>query len=103
MLTLDDLRVSQCAVITVKDAAALLGVDRRTVTGALSVHGGDIPARRVGRRVVIPRMPFLEWLDGSTIAPTVTMPATDPAPDAAALVRAKLIELLGALEDASPR
>lgn len=96
MLTLDEVRASECAVISVKDAATLLACNPRTVTAALSIHGGDIPARRVGRRVVIPREPFLAWLTGGEQAPKVE--ASPSVLDPAAGVRAKLIELLGALE-----
>lgn len=91
----NDLRSSTAAVVTVRDAAAILGVNARTLTGALSIHGGEIRAVRVGRRVVIPRSSFLAWLDGA---------ATDEAPeavavsDAAAVVRQKLIALLSDLE-----
>lgn len=75
----------------------MLGVDPRTVSGALSTRGGSIPARSVGRRVVIPRAPFMAWLAGTEVTPepTVTEP---PAVDATAVIRAKLIELLGALD-----
>lgn len=72
-MNFDQLRESSAAVVTVKDAADILGVDRRTLTGALSVHGGPIRAVQVGRRVVIPRETFLRWLDGddaSGIVPT---------------------------------
>lgn len=100
MLTLEEAQSSPCATITVKDAAQLAGVDPRTLTSALSVHGGTIPSLRIGRRIVLPRRPFLNWL---TMEPHHN-PHDDTAggepfvQDAAGIVRAKLIELLGALE-----
>lgn len=98
MLSLEDVRASRSAVITIKDAASLLGCNPRTVTAALSIHGGDIPARRVGRRVVIPRVQWLAWLDGQTDADEAVQPAEDAQPDTAAIVRAKLLQLLAELE-----
>lgn len=100
MMTLEDVRSSTCAVITIKDAARLLGVNPRTVSAALTLNGGDIPARRVGRRVVIPRVPWLAWLDGdgTTHTGTADQPPTQAEPDTAAIVRAKLLELLAELE-----
>lgn len=100
-ITLDDVRASRSAVITIKDAASLLGCNPRTVTAALSIHGGDIPARRVGRRVVIPRVQWLAWLDGQTDTNEPTPPTEDVQPDTAAIVRAKLLQLLAELEAAS--
>lgn len=45
-------------VITIKDAAAMLGVDPRTLSQG--VKDGTIPAVQLGRRVLIPREPFLQ-------------------------------------------
>lgn len=99
-LTLDDALASPLATITVKDAAHLAGVDRRTLAGQLSVHGGPIPARSIGRRIVIPRSAFLGWLlDAPDVAPATDVRDDEPTRDATAIIRAKLIELLGALED----
>lgn len=56
--------MTEGVTLTVREAAELLGTDPRTVTGELSVNGGSIPALRVGRRIVIPREPFTEWLTG---------------------------------------
>lgn len=97
---LDLIRRSASASITVKEAAAVLGVDPRTAAAALSVHGGDIPSLRVGKRIVIPRERFLAFFDGKEAR--VPQPAVDLTvrePDAVATVRAKLIELLGALDE----
>lgn len=51
------------AVYTVAEVAHLLGLSR-TVTYEL-VRDGTIPAQRVGRRLVIPRVRFDAWLAGT--------------------------------------
>lgn len=107
MTTLNEVRDSGRATITIKDAAAILAVDPRTVSGALSVHGGTIPSLSVGRRIVIPLPAFLRWYDGdqSMQAPstsTADEPRHVPAVDTAA-IRSKLLELLGALEGGAVR
>jgi len=68
-VNLDDLKVSQAAVVSIADVAELLGVDARTVSRAM--QNGDLPALRVGRRLLIPRLPLLACLgvsDGSNLA-----------------------------------
>lgn len=103
MITIEQLRASTSAVVTIKDAAELMGVNRRTMSGALSVHGGEIPARRIGRRIVIPREAFLRWYSGDEPAETAANSDSDIASvehDPARVVRAKLIELLNELESA---
>lgn len=67
-MDLDELRRSGAAVVSIADAANLLGVDVRTVSRAM--QNGDLPALRVGRRLLIPRLPFLASLG---------VPAADPA------------------------
>jgi len=104
MSATDGVRTSERATITVKDASAFLGVDPRTLSGALSVHGGDIPSLSIGRRIVIPRAAFLRWYDGgadNAQADESPTPEQQSAGIDPAVVRAKLIELLGALEGAS--
>jgi excisionase family DNA binding protein len=54
---LDELRISRAAVVTVVQAASVFGVDVRTVTRA--IENGELPAVRLGRRVLIPRLPLL--------------------------------------------
>lgn len=48
------------ATITVDEAAELLGLGRSAAYEA--VRRGDIPARRLGRRIVIPVPALLAWL-----------------------------------------
>ena len=57
---LDELRISRAAVVTVAQAASVFGVDVRTVTRA--IQNGELPAVRLGRRVLIPRLPLLAVL-----------------------------------------
>lgn len=58
--TLEELENSPKAVLTQVEAGAVLGVDRRTVSAG--IKAGNIPAIQIGRRVVIPREPFLRML-----------------------------------------
>ncbi|QNG38734.1 helix-turn-helix domain-containing protein [Geodermatophilaceae bacterium NBWT11] len=73
-MDLDDLVKSKAAVVTVAEVAELLGVDVRTVTRAM--NNGDLPALRVGRRLLVPRLPLLAHLG---------VPDTGPAAAAGAL------------------
>lgn len=66
-ITLDDLRKSSDVAITRTTAAAALGVDPRTVTAG--IENGTIPSVRLGRRVLIPRLPFLELFGASASGP----------------------------------
>lgn len=56
----EELRACRSVVITIANAEAVLGVDARTVSRA--VQRGDLPALRVGRRLLIPRLPLLARL-----------------------------------------
>lgn len=66
-MDLDDLVNSSSAVVTVAEAADLLGVDVRTVSRAM--NNGDLPALRVGRRLLIPRLPLMAHLGVETAGP----------------------------------
>lgn len=59
-MDLEELRTSRAAVVTVAQAAAVFGVDVRTVTRA--IENGELPALRLGHRVRIPRLPLLAAL-----------------------------------------
>jgi excisionase family DNA binding protein len=59
-VNLEDLLSSRSAVVTLAQAASVFGVDVRTVTRA--IENGDLPALRLGRRVLIPWLPLLAAL-----------------------------------------
>lgn len=61
-MNLSQLRRDPRATIPRTEVAELLGVDPRTVTKG--IEEGTIPAIRVGRRVLIPRVPLLALLTG---------------------------------------
>ena len=47
-------------VMTVREVAAFLRLDRKTVYDAAA--RGELPARRVGRRLVVSRAALVAWL-----------------------------------------
>ena len=47
-------------VLNVEQVAALLGLNRNTVYDA--ANRGEIPHRRIGRRLIFSRAAVLEWL-----------------------------------------
>ena len=50
-------------MMNMTDVAAVLGISR---AGAYKLaHNADFPAFQIGRRIVVSREKFLEWLDGS--------------------------------------
>ncbi|MGY5883174.1 helix-turn-helix domain-containing protein [Modestobacter lacusdianchii] len=69
-MDLDDLVNSSSAVVTVAQAAELLGVDVRTVSRAM--NNGDLPALRVGRRLLIPRLLLMAHLGVGTAGPSAS-------------------------------
>lgn len=48
-------------VLTVPEAAALLRVGERTLRSAIA--RGEVPARRIGRRIVVPGAALARWLE----------------------------------------
>jgi excisionase family DNA binding protein len=66
---LDELQISRAAVVTVAQAAWVFGVDVRTV--ARAIENSELSAVRLGRRVLIPRLPLLAVL-GVTVDGPVT-------------------------------
>jgi excisionase family DNA binding protein len=62
-----DLRASDREVLNRSEVAALLTLDPRTVDHA--IQDGTIPAVHVGRRVLIPRRPFLRAFSVDDEAP----------------------------------
>jgi len=81
-MNLDEARTSTAAALTVTQVAALLEVDVRTVSRAC--EDGQLPSLRIGRRLLIPRLPLLSLLgaapdDSEAGAPTPAI-ATAPQP-----------------------
>ena len=54
-------------VLTVDEAARFLRVNSKTLREA--IRAGDVPARRVGRRVLILRDVLLEWFKSNGSVP----------------------------------
>lgn len=63
-MTLADVRKSPAAALTLAEVAQVLDVDRRTV--ARAIQEGTVPAVKFGRRVLIPREPFLAMFSVNT-------------------------------------
>ena len=63
--TLEQARNSSRAALTMVEAARLLEVDPRTVSGAAAA--GEIPSIKIGRRRLIPRERFLALFDGELL------------------------------------
>jgi excisionase family DNA binding protein len=76
-VTLDDLRASGRATITVEEAGAVLGVGRSTAYEA--VRAGELPSLKLGRRVLIPVPKLLALLGVEQTAESI--PSDAPAPD----------------------
>ena len=66
-MNLTDLQASKAAAFTVTDVASLLAVDERTVRRAC--EDGQLPSLRIGRRLLIPRLPLLAALGADESSP----------------------------------
>lgn len=77
-MNLDDAIASRAAAFTRTQVAALLDVDERTVTRA--IDEGQLPAIRLGRRVLVPRLPLLALLGASADAEKPAALNDDPSP-----------------------
>lgn len=53
-------------MITVEEAAALLGIGRSAAYEA--ARRGQLPTRRLGRRLFVPVPAFLEWLGATSLS-----------------------------------
>lgn len=94
MTTLDELRASARATVTIREAAEILEVDARTVSSA--IKAGQIPAVRVGRRLLLPRHRLLAFIDGGDPSAESTEPLASavPARDPVDELRAQLLRIL---------
>ncbi|WP_198040608.1 helix-turn-helix domain-containing protein [Rhodococcus sp. 2G] len=57
VLGIEDIAAMDTLGLTRTDAARALGVDVRTISRG--IEDGTIPSVRIGRRLLIPRIPFL--------------------------------------------
>ncbi len=57
--------IAPIVIVTADEVAQMLGVDRKTVYAA--AERGEIPHRRLGRRVLFERGTLLRWLSGESI------------------------------------
>lgn len=64
-MTLAQARKSENAALTRAEVGEILDVDPRTVTRA--IEAGEIPSIRLGRRVLVPREPFITLMSGSAV------------------------------------
>ncbi len=62
-IALDDLE--QRITLTIEETASLLGLGRTAAYEA--ARRGQIPSRRLGRRVVVPVPALLEWLGADRV------------------------------------
>ncbi len=67
--------------LTVAETAELLGISRWLVQQA--VRNGSLPSRRVGRRILIPRIRLDAWLAGQDGVPEPAV-LSEPADDGSA-------------------
>ncbi len=63
-MTLAEIRASDKAVLTPADVAPVLGVNPQSIRAADPVDLG-FPVCRIGTRTLIPRLPFLAFVEGS--------------------------------------
>ena len=63
-IALDDL--DHRITLTIEETASLLGLGRTATYEA--ARRGQIPSRRLGRRVVVPVPALLEWLSSKAVA-----------------------------------
>lgn len=63
-LTLDEIRGRTSPALTVTDVSRFTGLDERTVRRGC--ENGDLPCVRIGRRLLIPRLPLLALFGAHT-------------------------------------
>ena len=54
-------------LLTMEDLAALFGVSQLMAYSML--HSGSLPTTMVGKRTVVPKKAFIQWLDGKFKSP----------------------------------
>ena len=63
-MTLDEIRSSDKIMLTPADIAPVLGVNPQSIRAADPVDLG-FPVTKIGTRTLIPRKPFLAFVEGS--------------------------------------
>lgn len=63
-MTLDEIRASDKPVLTPAEVAPVLGVNPQSIRAADPVDLG-FPVTKIGTRTLIPRKPFLAFVEGS--------------------------------------
>lgn len=53
------------AALTAEQALALLGGVISRASFYAAIRRGEVPHRRLGRRILIPRLAFLRWLEAA--------------------------------------
>jgi len=53
------------AALTPDQALALLGKVISRATFYAAINRGEVPHRRIGKRIIIPRLAFLKWLEST--------------------------------------
>lgn len=64
-MTLDEIRNSEKPMLTPADVAPVLGVNPHSIRVASPSELG-FPVAKIGNRTLIPRKPFLAFVEGST-------------------------------------
>lgn len=77
-MTLDELKASTRAAITIAAVAGLLDKDPRTISRA--VAAGELPSIRLGRSVLIPREPLLALLTNTKAPQVLEHPGAESKP-----------------------
>lgn len=63
--------MAESLVVTVEEAAGILGVGRNTAYMAVKL--GTLPSVKVGRRILIPKVALSKWLEAAGDAPILTV------------------------------
>ena len=64
-MTLDEIRSSAQIMLTPADIAPVLGVNPQSIRAADPVDLG-FPVAKIGTRTLIPRLPFIAFVEGGT-------------------------------------
>ena len=79
-VVLDIRAISARATLTVDEAALVLGIGRTAAYEA--ARRGQLPTRRLGRRLFVPVPAFLEWLGAPAASDVASSVRTRPSSEA---------------------